>query len=105
MSCHLGDGDADLENQIRDGLEQLAKIWEALGAPPVAEWWRRVRRHLEASTYSDLELSLQVAYGLRDLAAEYHDEGRIEQVLEWHQAAMLVERRAWQLERKRLGVG
>jgi hypothetical protein len=105
MSCRPEEGEAVFENQVRDGLEQLAKIWDAIGAPSVAEWWRRVRRRIEASSPFDLELALQVAYGLRDLANEYHEEGRVEQVIEWRQAAMLVERRAWQVERKRLGVG
>lgn len=81
-------------------LTVLELVWRVEeGCPLVAQHWHRVRMAVEVAPVADLQTALDAALGLRDVARRFpylaDDLGEI---------ADKVHQRAWERERRRLGI-
>lgn len=92
---------AELADVAIAALTVLETIWmEDEGCPLVARFWRQIRLAIEVRPVAELQTALDAARGLRDLAQRFH---RLDDDLEV--VAVKVEQRAWERERRRLGIG
>lgn len=90
---------AELADVALAGLTALARAWELEGCPIVARFWERVQLAVEVHPVAELQVALDVACGLRDLHRLFphlhHDLSEV---------ADKIETRAWERERRRLGM-
>jgi hypothetical protein len=94
--------DLEMEALLRragDGLERLAQCWEDDGAPEMAAWWLEMKRRSELTSTPVLDLLVQIAQGLGDLAQRCEEKGYLEQAAGWRAYARLILDRAWERER------
>lgn len=79
----------------------LEAYWEhEEQCPTVASFWRRVRMAVETRPVADLQTALDAARGLRDVRELFPFTCG-----EADEAAARIENRAWERERRRLGIG
>jgi hypothetical protein len=92
---------AELADVAIAALKILEFIWMTEEACPiVARFWSRIRLAVEVAPIADLATAADAAHGLRDLGRRYpYLAADLEEV------AVTIERRAWERERRRLGIG